>query len=152
MWPGKKGTPRGPRKPLELNRMVGIDFERLRRFSYAIVTLIGQDGYPWGVATEFEVSPGREILLKKPAAKTSLTGKTVGVLFNHIAAIPTGGYTERRYMLVWGKLTEQDARLKLIPEAVSEWDEKILPFDQLCARAAPQGQKYLAGLQRQIEA
>ncbi len=132
--------------------MVGIDLQRLARFRYAIINLIGQDGYPWSVATDFEVTPRGEILLKKPAAQVALTGKTVGVLFNHITAIPTGGYTERRYMLIWGKLAEQGGKLKLAPEALSEWDEKILPFDQLCARAAPQGQKYLESLQRQIEA
>ncbi len=132
--------------------MERVDFQRLARFRYAIITLVGEDGYPWSVATDFEVTPENEILMKKPTAQAALTGKTVGVLFNHITAIPTGGYTDRRYMLIWGKLADQRGGLRLVPQAVSEWDEKVLPFDQLCARAAPQGRKYLESQQRQVEA
>src|SRR6266571_4211600 len=74
-----------------------------------------------------------------------------GFLFNHISAIPTGGYTDRRYMLVSGRLSDQKGKLKLDPESITEWDEKILPFGELCAKAAPQGQRYLQTI-RQIEA
>ena len=129
-----------------------IDLERLARFKYAIINLVGQDGYPWSLPTDFQITPQGDILLGEPAAAGYLSGRRVGVLFNHITAIPTGGYTERRYVLIWGNLLEQNGRLKLQPEALSEWDEKILPFDQLCARAAPQGQKYLESLQNQMEA
>jgi len=128
-----------------------IDFARLGQFKYAIINLIGEDGFPFSVPTDFEVTHQKEILLKKPATSLSLREGAVGVLFNHISAIPTGGYTDRRYMLIWGKLKDQDGLLKLEPEALSEWDEKILPFGELCAKAAPQGQKYLQSL-RQIEA
>ncbi len=129
-----------------------LDFARLSQFKYAIINMVEEDGFPLSLPTDFELTPKKEILLKKPESHVALNGRSVGVLFNHITAIPTGGYTERRYMLIWGKLAEQKGRLRLDPEAVSEWDEKILPFDQLCAKAAPQGQKYLEMLQRQIEA
>lgn len=136
----------------ELTNMVGIDFDRLAGFRYAIVTTVSSEGYPWSIPTEFEVTSKHEILLRKPIWANAFTGKRVGVLFNHIAAIPSGGYTERRYILVWGKLTESGDKLKLTPEEVSEWDEKILPFAQLCAKSAPQGQKYLEKLSGQIAA
>ncbi len=129
-----------------------LDFARLSQFKYAIINLVGDDGFPMSLPTDFELTPHKEILLRKPAGHVSLNGRHVGVLFNHITAIPTGGYMDRRYMLLWGKLAEQNGRLRLDPESVSEWDEKILPFDQLCARAAPQAQKYLETLQHQIEA
>ena len=129
-----------------------IDFQRLTTFRYAIISLIGQDGYPWSLPTEFELTPQDEVLLKKPASPVQVTGKRVGVLFNHITAIPTGGYTDRRYMLIWGSRNEQNGKLKLHPEAISEWDERILPFPELCAKAAPQGQRYLQSMQRQIDA
>ncbi len=132
--------------------MLKIDFERLSQFRYAIISMIGRDGYPWSAATEFEISPQNEILLKRPSSPTQLGGERVGVLFNHIAAIPTGGYTERRYMLIWGGLKVEGDKLKLSPEKISEWDEKILPFPELCARAAPQGAKFLRNLKPQIEA
>lgn len=128
-----------------------LDFTRLGQFKYAIINMIEDNGFPLSLPTDFELTLQNEILLKKPSAKIPLNGRSVGVLFNHITALPTGGYGERRYMLVWGKLAEQRGHLKLHPEAVSEWDEKVLPFDQLCSQAAPQGQKYLERLQRQIE-
>jgi 1,4-dihydroxy-2-naphthoate polyprenyltransferase len=130
---------------------VAIDFERLAKFNYAIINAVGEDGFPFSLPTEFEVTPLKEILLKKPSSSFPLLGRKVGVLFNHISAIPTGGYTDRRYMLVWGSLKDQKGELKLEPESMSEWDEKILPFGELCAKAAPQGVKYLQTV-RQIEA
>ena len=129
-----------------------LDPSRLAHFNYAIITVVGTDNYPYSIPTEFEVSPDKRILLKKPPSNNPLTAKRVGVLFNHISAIPTGGYADRRYILIWGRLSDHDGKLELHPETLTEWDEKILPFPELCARAAPQGQKYLQDLQRQVEA
>jgi 1,4-dihydroxy-2-naphthoate polyprenyltransferase len=129
-----------------------VDRDRLGLFRYGIITWIDGDGFPFSVATDFLLSENGEILLKKPNTPVPMTSGPVGVLFNHITGIPTGGYTDRRYMLVWGKLSEEKGFLKLHPEEVSEWDEKILPFDKLCAAAAPQGKKYLESLQPSIDA
>jgi 1,4-dihydroxy-2-naphthoate polyprenyltransferase len=128
-----------------------IDFDRLTSFKYAIINAIGEDGFPFSLPTDFEVTAQKEILLAKPLTNLPLLGRQVGVLFNHISAIPTGGYTDRRYMLVSGRLKDQKGKLKLEPESMTEWDEKILPFGELCAKAAPQGQRYLQAV-RQIEA
>ncbi|HWY28534.1 MAG TPA: hypothetical protein VNW25_04665, partial [Candidatus Sulfotelmatobacter sp.] len=111
-----------------------------------------KDGFPFSVATDFLLSENGEILLRKPSILPPPTDHRVGVLFNHITGIPTGGYTERRYMLVWGSVSEDKGFLKLHPEEISEWDEKILPFDKLCAAALPQGKRYLESLQPSIDA
>ncbi len=132
-------------------RNTNIDFDRLTSFKYAIINAIGEDGFPFSLPTDFEVTPQKEIILDKPVTNLPLLGRNVGVLFNHISAIPTGGYTDRRYMLVSGRLSDQKGKLKLDPESITEWDEKILPFGELCAKAAPQGQRYLQTI-RQIEA
>jgi 1,4-dihydroxy-2-naphthoate octaprenyltransferase len=129
-----------------------VDLDKLALFRYCVVTWIDKDGFPFSVATDFLLSENGEILLKKPNVPATITGSRVGVLFNHITGIPTGGYTDRRYMLVWGNVSEDKGFLKLHPEELSEWDEKILPFDKLCAAAAPQGKKYLENLQPSIEA
>ena len=129
---------------------LNIDLKRLAEFKYAIISAIGEDGFPFSLPTDFEVTSQKEILLKKPTTNLPILGRNVGVLFNHISAIPTGGYTDRRYMLLWGRLRDQKGKLKLEPEAMTEWDEKILPFGELCAKAAPQGQKYLQTV-RQID-
>lgn len=129
-----------------------IDLARLAQFKYAIINVLGDDGYPYSVPTEFTISHPQRILLKHPVSPVSIAGKRAGVLFNHITAIPTGGYTDRKYMLIWGRLVENNGELELRPEALSQWDEKILPFPELCMRAAPQGQKYLDGSHAQVEA
>ncbi len=129
-----------------------IDFGRLAQFKYAVINSLGPDGYPHSVPTEFEITASKKILLNKPESQIPLVGRNVGVLFNHITAIPTGGYTDRRYMLIWGTLVETGGKLELQPSDLTEWDEKTLPFPELCARAAPQGEKYLKSLQPQLEA
>ena len=132
--------------------MQQVDLKRLANFPYAVITLIDHDGFPFSVATEFQISPTGEILLQKPGSPPDLRGRKVGVLFNSITAVPGVGYNQRRYMLIWGTTSEQRGMLKLNPERLSEWDEKILPFDQLCAKAAPQAARYLATLQASVEA
>ena len=129
-----------------------VDPDRLSRFRYGVITWIDKDGFPFSVATDFLLSENGEILLRKPSILPPVTDRRVGVLFNHITGIPTGGYTERRYMLVWGSVSEDKGFLKLHPEEISEWDEKILPFDKLCAEAVPQGKKYLESIQPSIDA
>jgi 1,4-dihydroxy-2-naphthoate polyprenyltransferase len=130
--------------------MTSIDYQRLANFRHAIITTIGEDGYPFSVSTSFQLSPDKKILLDRPAVP-KLDGKKVNVLFNHIAGIPTGGYTDRRYMLVWGTTHEEHGKLKLDPEKMAEWDEKILPFPEYCAKSAPQGARYLEKIQVSVE-
>ena len=132
--------------------MVKLDLKRLANFRYAVISNVDKDGFPFSVSTNFQITPKGEILLEKPGARPQLKGERVGVLFNSITAIPTVGYGHRRYMLVWGTMSEEWGMYKLNPERLSEWDEKILPFDQLCAKSAPQGAKYLASLQTPVEA
>jgi len=132
--------------------MLQIDYQRLANFQYAILTTIGDDGYPFSVTTNYQLTPDKKILLDKPILPSKLDGKKVNVLFNHITGIPTGGYTDRRYMLLWGTAREDHGRLRLEPEKLSEWDEKILSFPEYCAKVAPQGAKYLETLQPSVEA
>src|SRR2546422_7945191 len=129
-----------------------VDPDRVSRFRYGIVTWIDKDGFPFSVATDFLLSENGEILLKRPSVPTVMTGGRVGVLFNHITGIPTGGYTDRRYILVWGRGSEDKGFLKLHAEELSELDEKILALYKLCAAAVPQANRYLDSLQPSIAA
>ena len=132
--------------------MPQIDYQRLAQFRYAILTTIGDDGYPFSITTNYQLTPDKKILLDKPKLPTKLDGRKVNVLFNHITGIPTGGYTDRRYMLIWGTTHEERGKLRLEPERLSEWDEKILSFPEYCAKVAPQGAKYLEKPQPSVEA
>src|SRR5260370_34287353 len=140
----------GDNQPLTARELVNPD--RLSLFRYGIITWIDKDGFPFSVATDFLLLENGEILLKKPTlAPQTVMGARIGVLFNHITGIQTGGYTDRRYMLVWGRVSEDRGFLNLHPEEISEWDEKILPFDKLCAAAVPQGKNELERLQPSID-
>ena len=132
--------------------MPQIDYERLARFRYAILTTISDDGYPFSITTNYQLTADKKILLDKPILPSKLDGRKVNVLFNHITGIPTGGYTDRRYMLLWGTTHEERGKLRLEPERLSEWDEKILSFPEYCAKVAPQGARYLEKLQPSVEA
>ncbi len=132
--------------------MKRLDKDKLAKFRNGIISHIADDGFPYSIPAKFQVTRDGDVLLEKPKSIPELAGKKVGVLFNHITAIPTGGYTDRRYVLVSGSLDERHGMWKLNPEQISEWDEKVLPFDQLCARAVPQGAKYLKMLQAPVEA
>src|SRR5207253_8702534 len=70
-----------------------VDPDRLSLFRYGVVTWIDEDGFPFSVATDFLLSENGEILLRKPSAYPTMmgAGASVGVLFNHITGIPTGG-------------------------------------------------------------
>ena len=132
--------------------MPEIDYQQLANFRYAILKTIDDTGYPFSITTNYQLTPDKKILLDKPKLPTKLDGRKVNVLFNHITGIPTGGYTERRYMLLWGTTHEDHGKLRLEPKKLSEWDEKILPFPEYCAKVAPQGAKYLQKLQPSVEA
>jgi 1,4-dihydroxy-2-naphthoate polyprenyltransferase len=137
---------------LEHRELPNIDYQRLANFRNAIITTIGDDGYPFSVTTNYHLTPDKKIILEKPSLPSKFDGRKVNVLFNHITGVPTGGYTDRRYMLLWGTTHEDHGKLRLEPEKLSEWDEKILPFPEYCAKVAPQGAKYLEKLQRSVEA
>src|SRR5438132_12570658 len=125
---------RGGNQPLTSLDLV--DPDRLSRFRYGVVTWIDKDGFPFSVATDFLLSENGEILLKRPSVPAIITGGRVGVLFNHITWIPTGGYTDRRYILVWGRVSEDKVFLKLHAEELSVSAQHVLPSDGAAVIAA----------------
>src|SRR5207247_11259674 len=110
--------------------MTSLDYHRLGNFRYAIITLVGDDGFPFSVSTDFKIMPDKKIVLQKPAQPSKLDGKRVNVLFNHITGLPGGGYADRRYMLVSGTTQEHHGTLTFEPEKVSARDEKLTPSHQ----------------------
>src|SRR2546425_8504824 len=104
---------RGGNQPLTSLDLV--DPDRLSRFRYGVVTWIGEDGFPFSVATDFLLSENGEILLKKPSTSPPMTDRRVGVLFNHITGIPTGGYTGRRVIVCLGKVKRHQRIPKIHP-------------------------------------
>src|SRR5207248_11800652 len=93
---GRTAIRQNRRKFSESRIMTSLDYHRLGNFRYAIITLVGDDGFPFSVSTDFKIMPDKKIVLQKPAQPSKLDGKRVNVLFNHITGMPGGGYGDRR--------------------------------------------------------
>src|SRR6266540_4169412 len=68
--------------------MPQIDYVRLANFRYAILTTISDDGYPFSITTNYQLTPDRKILLDKPILPSRLDGKRVNVLLTTSPAYP----------------------------------------------------------------
>ncbi|MGA3109637.1 MAG: prenyltransferase [Candidatus Bathyarchaeia archaeon] len=119
-------------------------FEKASTYSDAALTFVDDDGYPYSVPVECEIDPDKQVLkITKPKSLASVGGKEVGIIFNHITPLPVGGYTDRRYLVFWGKLEERGEKLTLEPTKGFTWDEKEVPFFQYSEMKVSRGKKYL---------
>jgi 1,4-dihydroxy-2-naphthoate octaprenyltransferase len=123
-------------------------------YSHAVIVFLDDEGYPVGVATEFEVDTTRGVVRLVPPAgmeTRSLRDRKVNVIFSHIRPLPEAGYDERRYVSVWGPIeTAGDGRLELTPEESRSWDESKVPFFQYSEVTVPQAHRYLDRLSRRL--
>lgn len=119
-------------------------FEKAAKYSDAALTFIDDDGFPFSVPVSFEVdSANRTVKIQKPKSMPPPQERDVALIFNHITPLPTGGYAERRYIVFWGQVTEEEGRLVLRPRKGYTWDEKEVPFFQYCEVTLPRGRSYL---------
>jgi 1,4-dihydroxy-2-naphthoate octaprenyltransferase len=123
---------------------------RLGDFQQAVIVTRDQQGYPFSVATDFVVVDGTVALTpaRTGIAGIPAEGDDVRLLVSHIRPRPGYGYDERAYIELAGKLDGDSERWIFQPRAARGWDEKSLPFIELCERALPQARRYLATLSR----
>lgn len=127
--------------------------ERVRQggFGHAVLSWVGEDGYPQTVATGFELHDD-EIVLTAPAYATPSEGQLVNVTFSHIRPQPGIGYDERRYTVVWGEVRPDDGHLTLRPAREWHWDERERPFFQYSEETVPRARRYFEDLSRRAGA
>jgi 1,4-dihydroxy-2-naphthoate octaprenyltransferase len=125
---------------------------RLAEFPFALLTWVGEDGYPVSVAVgptvdvaafrvTFQPPAGLEVPL---TAEVSLTG-------SHIRPIPGVGYDQRRHVTVWGHAGRAgDDRLSFVPSAAWGWDEATIPFPEYVERQVGQSRRYLSRLSTEV--
>jgi 1,4-dihydroxy-2-naphthoate polyprenyltransferase len=121
------------------------------RYTHAVVAFLDDRGYPMSFATAFRADAERGVVVLDPPAPESLVardGSEINVLFSHIRPQPAGGYSERRYVSLWGRLRRTAAGLEVEAERLERWDEERMPFFEYCERAVPQARRYLAELSR----
>ena len=121
---------------------VGIE----ERFSHAVVTYLGDEGYPMSVAVDFGHDSERGVVTLSEFSPAPPVGREVNVVFSHIRPKPGEGYDQRRYVQLWGTLRRAGERLEVAPERTQGWDEEDIPFFEYSERGVPQAQRYLAQL------
>jgi 1,4-dihydroxy-2-naphthoate octaprenyltransferase len=124
---------------------------RLAEFPFALLTWVGQDGYPTSVAIDRAVDLARgEVTLLPPAGLDVPIGTEISLTGSHIRPQPGIGYDERRHVTVWGTARrDNDARLVFRPSAAWGWDEQSIPFPEYVERQVGQSRRYLARLSRE---
>jgi 1,4-dihydroxy-2-naphthoate octaprenyltransferase len=117
--------------------------EEIRNFKECIVSFMGHDRYPYSYSTSFTVED--QVIYVGKTSQTPKEGR-VTLTFNHITPLPSGGYTDRRYVTVKGVSSDAGERIRVIPEKVYGWDEKKTPFPEYCEVSVPQSRRYVEEL------
>ncbi|MEM2237396.1 MAG: 1,4-dihydroxy-2-naphthoate octaprenyltransferase [Candidatus Caldarchaeum sp.] len=120
---------------------------QVEQFSDTVVSYLDDDGYPLSLSTK--VSPsGDGYIVEWPSYLKA--PKRLTILFNHITPIPTGGYTDRRYVMMRGVAEQKDNQVFFKPQKLYGWDEKKKPFFQYCEERVPQARAYLTELSSSV--
>ena len=123
-------------------------FEKASIFTDAALTFEDEGGYPFSIPVSFEVDANEKLIkIQKPRSVPSLVGRNVGIIFNHVTPLPTGGYTDRRYIVFWGQLQGEAESYVLKPTKGVVWDEKEVPFFQYSEMKVTRARKYLHDLE-----
>ncbi|MCS7133938.1 MAG: 1,4-dihydroxy-2-naphthoate octaprenyltransferase [Candidatus Caldarchaeum sp.] len=119
----------------------------LEKFTDVVVSYVDDDGYPMSYSTTARKQNGKLVLEKPTYLKPK---KQMTVLLNHITPLPTGGYTDRRYLMMKGEAEILQDRVVFTPRKSYGWDEKTKPFFQYCEENVPQAKSYLRKLSESV--
>lgn len=114
--------------------------------SYSEVSLsfIDDDGYPFSIPVRVEIDQENGIVkIAKPRTLPRIAGREISLTFNHITPLPVGGYTDRRYVVLWGKPVDAVDGYRLKPSNGYVWDEKEVPFFQYSEMKVTRARSYL---------
>ena len=114
-----------------------------RSYSHAVLSWVGDDGYPMSVASRFSTKNGRVVLHEIGEIVSPPSGRDVNLIFSHIRPRPGEGYDERRYVSAWGRLRRAGVTLEFTATDAYHWDEKETPFFQYSELTVPQAHRFL---------
>ena len=90
----------------ELDARTGL--EKLATYPYAILTWVGDAGYPVSVAIETAIdAPSLTASFRSPVGLSFPLDRQVSLTGSHIRPQPGYGYDERRHVTVWGRTAAQ---------------------------------------------
>ena len=119
------------------------DLRRLAAYPHVVVSWVDGDGFPTSVATSLETEPDAEVATLVAPAGVPIPGdREVSIIGSHIHPT-TGGYDERRYLQLWGRVTDG---VRFSPTRAWGWDETEMPFFEYSERSVPQSRRYLTAL------
>jgi 1,4-dihydroxy-2-naphthoate polyprenyltransferase len=119
------------------------DLQALAAYPHVVVSWIADDGFPTSVATSLEANAGAAVARLAPPAGMPIPGdREVSVVGSHIHPI-SGGYDERHYLQLWGRVTDG---ISFAATRAWGWDETEMPFFEYSERAVPQSRRYLTAL------
>jgi 1,4-dihydroxy-2-naphthoate octaprenyltransferase len=126
---------------------------RLATYPYAILTWLGEDGYPVSVAVQVEVDvEAGTAAFAAPAGLVVPTHGDVSLTGSHIRPQPGYGYDERRHVTVWGRVatagggTSRAEQLVLTGARAWGWDEAEVPFFEYSERSVGRARTYFDAL------
>lgn len=121
---------------------------RLAAFPFALLTWVGDDGYPVSAAVDAHVDTGSSrVVLTPPSGLAIPADAEISLTGSHVRPQPGVGYDERRHVTVWGRATAApEGRLTLTPTAAWGWDESAVPFPEYIERQVGQSRRYLGRL------
>jgi len=111
----------------------------------ASLYFLDEDGFPLGNPIEVELNGDLKLRIPDYSKPKS---SQVFLVFNHITELPTGGYTDRRYVVIKGKLEIRGGEYFLVPMKHYMWDEKLVPFPMYCEMNVKRGREYLENLSK----
>jgi 1,4-dihydroxy-2-naphthoate octaprenyltransferase len=97
----------------------------VEEFSDAAATFLDDDGYPLSYPTVVKPAEGGFIVENPPYISPK---KKLTVTLNHITPLPTGGYTDRRYVMMRGEAEVRGGTMFFKPVKLYGWDEKKKAF------------------------
>lgn len=117
-------------------------------YDHAVLSFVGDDGYPMTVAGDFAVDVDAHRIDIGPIdpSMLPLPGREVGVLFSHVRPQPGVGYDERRYVNVWGRADVGRGRVSVVIDRATGWDEQEVPFFEYAERTLPEARAYMGEL------
>jgi 1,4-dihydroxy-2-naphthoate polyprenyltransferase len=119
---------------------------KLTEYPHAVVSWVGDDGYPMQTAATFEVDEARGAVLLGGTGVAVPRDREVNLIASHIRPLAEGGYDERRYVTMWGRVGDDGGRASFAPARAWGWDEKETPFFEYSERSNRQARSYMARL------
>src|SRR5688572_7710382 len=99
--------------------------EDIAGFNHAVLAFVDESGYPVNAAANFRPNVEKgTIELDRPSLPSDIpAGAEVNVTFSHVRPYPGVGYDQRRYVSVWGSVTQSNGTLEVTPARTHGWDE-----------------------------